>query len=145
MLLIFWGAIGPLKHDLTFIYCYRGHLKKKLDGVGPIDNRPSTDKLHKEKPRKTKHKPRRTKKNLHYFIPTFLGPLVSEILKRRKKSRKAWIYRVPLHHWKPRKNKEKQRKTKKNQEKPRIKQEKLRKPRKTKNYPEKPRKTKKNQ
>ena len=31
VLLIFWGAIGPLKLDLTFIYWYRDHLKNITD------------------------------------------------------------------------------------------------------------------
>ena len=36
--------------------CYEREVKKKLDGVGPVDNRPSTDKLHHSVPKKQKNK-----------------------------------------------------------------------------------------
>ena len=45
-----WGPINDLEDKLCTIYkckncCMQGHILK-LDGVGPVDNRPHTNKLH---------------------------------------------------------------------------------------------------
>ena len=54
---MYWRLAGDdwERGGITMVY-----MKKKLDGVGPVDNRPSTDKLHhfvrKEEEEKKKRK-----------------------------------------------------------------------------------------
>ena len=43
---LIWYVEGLVSTGPTPSSIYIGHYDKKLDGVGPVDNRPSTDKLH---------------------------------------------------------------------------------------------------